>query len=254
MSRRHLLVIGAQRCGTTYLHDLLAAHPQVAMAQPARPEPKVFLSEELAGRGLEWYEQAYFAHATDELVLGEKSTSYLEYAEAADRAAAMLGDPLILVQLRDPVVRALSHWAFSTDAGLETRPAAEVLEANLHGPLPWDPERTSVSPYAYLERGRYIDFLQPWLDRFGDDVTVLFLDEVRGDPRTVSDLYGTLGVDPSFLPPAAGSPVNESRQPRPELDEGLLDRLRGYYDESDRALSDLLGRTLPWSRDTEGRP
>ena len=245
---RHLLIIGAQRCGTTYLHDLLAAHPQVAMARPARTEPKVFLSAELAGHGLEWYEQTYFGHATDEVVLGEKSTSYLEYAEAADRAAAVLGNPLILAQLRDPVERALSHWAFSSDAGLETRPLAEVLEANLEGPLPWDPERTSVSPYAYLERGRYIEFLQPWLDRFGDDVTVLFLDELRGDPRRVSDLYGTLGVDPGFLPPAAGTPVNESRQPRPDLDEDLLRRLRGYYADSDRALADLLGRELPWPR------
>ena len=249
---RHLLVVGAQRCGTTYLHDLLAAHPQIAMARPARPEPKVFLSEELSARGLEWYERTYFAHAGDELVLGEKSTSYLEYAEAADRAATMLGDPLILAQLRDPVERAMSHWAFSTDGGLETRPLAEVLEANLEGPLPWDPERTSVSPYAYLERGRYIDYLRPWLDRFGDDVTVVFLDEMRGDPARVGELYGTLGVDPGFRPPAAGVPVNESRQPRPELDADLLDRLRGYYHESDRALSDLLGRNLPWSRDTEG--
>ena len=247
---RHLLIIGAQRCGTTYLHDLLAAHPQVAMARPARPEPKVFLSAEVAGRGLEWYEQTYFGHATDEVVLGEKSTSYLEYAEAADRAAAVLGNPLILTQLRDPVERALSHWAFSSDAGLETRPLAEVLEANLEGPLPWDPDRTSVSPYAYLERGRYIEFLQPWLDRFGEDVTVLFLDELRGDPRRVSDLYGTLGVDPGFLPPAAGTPVNESRQPRPDLYEDLLRRLRGYYADSDRALADLLGRELPWPRST----
>jgi hypothetical protein len=247
---RHLLIIGAQRCGTTYLHDLLAAHPQIAMAQPARPEPKVFLSGELADRGLEWYHRTYFGHATDEVLLGEKSTSYLEYAEAADRAAAVLGNPLILVQLRDPVQRALSHWAFSTDAGLETRPLAEVLEANLEGPLPWDPERTSVSPYAYLERGRYIDFLQPWLDRFGDDVTVLFLDELRGDPGRVGDLYGTLGVDPDFLPPAAGAAVNESRQPRPDLDEDLLDRLRGYYADSDRALAGLLGRELPWPRRT----
>ena len=46
---RHLLVIGAQRCGTTYLHDLLDAHPEIAMARPARPEPKVFLADELAG-------------------------------------------------------------------------------------------------------------------------------------------------------------------------------------------------------------
>ena len=247
---RHLLVVGAQRCGTTYLHDLLAAHPQIAMARPARPEPKVFLSEELSARGQEWYERTYFAHATDELVLGEKSTSYLEYAEAADRARTMLGNPLILAQLRDPVERAMSHWAFSTDGGLETRPLAEVLEANLEGPLAWDPERTSVSPYAYLERGRYTDYLRPWLERFGDDVTVVLLDEMRGDPERVSELYGTLGVDPAFRSPQAGVPVNESRQPRPELDADLLGRIREYYQHSDQELSDLLGRPLPWSHHT----
>ena len=49
---RHLLVIGAQRCGTTYLHTLLDAHPQITMARPANPEPKVFISDEATGKGL----------------------------------------------------------------------------------------------------------------------------------------------------------------------------------------------------------
>ena len=244
---RHLLVVGAQRCGTTYLHDLLAAHPQIAMARPARPEPKVFLSEELAGRGRDWYRETYFTHATDEALLGEKSTSYLEYAEAADRAADVLGDPLILVQLRDPVKRAISHWAFSTDGGLETRPLAEALTANLAGPLPWDPARTSVSPFAYLERGRYTDYLGPWLSRFGADVTLLLLEDMVSSPDRVADLYSSLGVDADFRPPTAGQPVNESQQTSPELPEELLVRLRDHFRESDLALADLLGRPLPWA-------
>jgi Sulfotransferase domain len=244
---RHLLVIGAQRCGTTYLYDQLAAHPQVAMARPVRPEPKVFLSDELSGRGLEWYRSTYFAHARNETVLGEKSTSYLEYPEAAARAAAVLGDPLVLVQLRDPVQRAVSHWAFSTDAGLETRSLADALAANLEGPLPWDPALTSVSPFAYLERGRYVDYLGPWLDRFGDDLTVLFLEEMRSGPGAVEALYATIGVDPAFRPPAPGTVVNESRQPKPRLDDHLLARLREHFHDSDRALSRLLGRALPWA-------
>lgn len=243
---RHLLVIGAQRCGTTYLHDLLDAHPQITMARPARPEPKVFVSEELAGRGREWYLRTYFGHVTDETLLGEKSTSYLEFAEAADRAAAVLGDPLVLVQLRDPIARAVSHWAFSSDAGLETRSLADVLAANLEGPLPWDPSLTSVSPFAYLERGRYVDYLGPWLRRFGDDVNVLLLEDLVADARVLGDLYGRLGVDATFLPPDSGTPVNESRQLPGELDPDLRARLRAYYQESDQALADLLGRPLPW--------
>lgn len=243
---RHLLVIGAQRCGTTYLHDLLAAHPRIAMARPSRPEPTVFLSDELAGRGAEWYRATYFAHATDEDLLGEKSTSYLEYAESAERAAAVLGDPLVLVQLRDPVERAVSHWAFSTDSGIETRPLESALAANLEGPLPWEPERTSVSPFAYLERGRYVDHLTPWLARFGDAVTVSFLEELVAGPERVGDLYRALGVDADVTPARLGLPVNQSTRRAAPLDPGLVARLRAYFRRSDAALEDLLGRPLPW--------
>lgn len=242
---RHLLIVGAQRSGTTWVHDLLAGHPDIAMARPARPEPKVFLSAEDSARGREWYVSTFFAHADGERVLGEKSTSYLEYAEAADRAAAMLGDPLVLAVLRDPVRRARSHWAFSTDHGYEDRPLAEVLERNLEGPLPWEPGRTSVSPYAYLERGRYTDYLQPWLDRFGDDVVVAFTEELTTDAAARDRLLERLGVDPALAVPPEGA-VNRSSHPAPELDDALLARLRGYFQDSDRALSALVGRPLPW--------
>lgn len=248
---RHLLVIGAQRCGTTYLHDLLAAHPRVAMARPSRPEPKVFLSPDLAARGVGWYRSTYFGHAVDEDLLGEKSTSYLEHPEVAARAASVLGDPLVVVQLRDPVQRAVSHWAFSTEAGLETRPLEAALAANLEGPLPWDPARTSVSPFAYLERGRYVDHLAPWVERFGDAVTVSFLEELVAEPERVGDLYRALGIDPEFSPPSLGRPVNQSSRPGTPLDTGLVDRLRNYFRTSDAALQELLGRSLPWAATSE---
>ena len=32
---RYLLVVGAQRCGTTYLYQVLDEHPEIAMAKPA---------------------------------------------------------------------------------------------------------------------------------------------------------------------------------------------------------------------------
>lgn len=245
---RHLLVVGAQRCGTTYLHDVLDGHPDVAMARPARPEPKVLLSDELVANGLSWYHRTYFGHAGDAQVLGEKSTSYLDHPEVAARAIALLGDPLVLVQLRDPVERAISHWAFSSDSGLETRPLDEALEASLEGPRPWDPEVTSVSPYAYLERGRYAEQLTPWLSRFGARLRVLMLEELVTDPAVVAGLFAWLRVGPG-TGAAPERPVNASSQPRPALDEGLRTRLRAYFEDSDRALTALLGRPLPWIHD-----
>jgi sulfotransferase family protein len=243
---RHLLVIGGQRCGTTGLQVLLDAHPDITMARPARPEPKVFMSEELAARGLDWYEQAYFAHATTEAVLGEKSTSYIEDGAAAARAAAVLGQADIVVQLRDPVARAVSNWRFSSAHGLEERPLTQALEENLRGPRAWDPEVSSVSPFAYLERGRYVSYLQPWFASFPGRVHVRFLEDLVTSESSVSELYDVLGVDPSFRPPDQGRRINESSGPAPEIGTDLQGRLRAYFHDSDVLLRERLGRELPW--------
>lgn len=242
---RYLLVIGAQRCGTTYLRGLLEDHPDIAMARPVRPEPKVFLDADESARGVEWYRTTFFGHQPDASVLGEKSTSYLDHPEAGVRAQATLGDPLVLVQLRDPVERAVSHWSFSTGHGLETRPLVEALEANLAGPQPWDPTVTSVSPFAYLERGHYARQLEPWLARFGADMRVQFLEEL--DAGTVAALYAWLGVDPGHRPTMLGRRVNETPVPPPPLPAPLVARLRRHFAESDLSLARLVGRPLPWS-------
>jgi len=244
---RHLLVIGAQRCGTTYLASLLDAHPEITMARPAKPEPKVFLSPYAPERGLEWYRSTYFGHATTERVLGEKSTSYLEHPEAAARAASVLTAPAVVVQLRDPVARAVSNWRFSTAHGWEERPLVQALEENLEAARPWDPAEVSVSPYAYLERGRYVDYLDPWLDRFPADVHVLFLEHLTARPETIGALYAALGVDAAFRPPVADRVVNQSEGPPPPLPEALHDRLRDYFRASDAVLEQRLGMQLPWS-------
>lgn len=239
---RHFLVVGAQRCGTTYLHDLLAAHPEVAMARPARPEPKVFLRNEPVDADA--YRAEFFAHAGGVTVLGEKSTSYLESAEAPDRVAATLGRPQIVVQLRDPVARAVSNWSFSRDHGRETRPLAEALRADMAGEDgDWDRSSSSVSPFAYVRRGRYVEDLRRWVDRF--DVHVLFLEELLADRSRIGELYAWLGVDPDVRPELGDEPVNAS-SPVGAVDDDLMAELRDHYRDSDAELAELLGRELPW--------
>jgi hypothetical protein len=235
-------VIGAQRCGTTWLHDRLAAHPEIAMARPARPEPKVFLSTDPVDPGD--YRARFFGHAGDATLLGEKSTSYLESETAPDRVAETLAEPQIVVQLRDPVARAVSNWSFSRDHGVEQRSLTEALGANLAGPLPWDRAASSVSPFAYLERGRYAADLARWWDRF--PVHVQFLEEQLADPGLIGVLFGWLGVADDVRPDTGADPVNASSAVGDDLDPKLVTELRGYFRDSDAALTELLGRDLPW--------
>lgn len=239
---RHFLVVGAQRSGTTWLHDRLAGHPGIAMARPATPEPKVFLSREPVDA--DDYRARFFGHAGPDALLGEKSTSYLESATAPDRVAEALGEAQIVVQLRDPVARAVSNWSFSRDHGVERRPLAEALRANLDGPVPWDPDASSVSPFAYLERGRYAGDVARWRDRF--PVHVQFLEEMLEEPARLGELFGWLGVDHDVRP-GTDEAVNASSATHDRLDEELLVRLRDYFAESDAALAVMLGRDLPWT-------
>ncbi len=244
---RHVLLVGAQRCGTTYLGAVLDAHPQITPARPSRPEPKVFCDADLSARGHEWYDATWFAHAGDERLLLDKSTSYLEDPGAPGRAAEVLGDPHVVVVLRDPVQRAVSNWRFSTDHGLETHDLEDALRADLDGGAgrPWDPATSSVSPFAYVRRGRYVDHLAPWTVTF-PDTHVVFLEELLSDPSVLTDLVASLGVDPDLTPEPASRPVNESSTDRPVLSEGLQGTLEEYFATSNAALADHLGRTLPW--------
>jgi hypothetical protein len=245
--RRHLLIIGAQRCGTTYLAGRLDAHPDVTMSRPSRPEPKVFTSEELSSRGVTWYDDTYFSHATGERILVDKSTSYLEEPAAATRAAAMLGDALVVAQLRDPVSRAASNWQFSTANGLEDRPLKQALRENLEHTRTWDRRVTSVSPYAYLERGHYIDYLEPWFDAFPGAVRVQFLEEVVDGDDVLDDLYAWLGVDRDPSGAQDRRPVNASTDPAPTIDTELEAALRLYFADSDTRLASRLGRQPAWT-------
>lgn len=247
---RHLIIIGGQRCGTTYLSSLLADHPQIAMAQPSPPEPKVFLFDDVLVGGRVGYLEAWFSHAGDAAVLGEKSTSYIERPDAIERVRRVLGDSddlLILAQVRDPVARAVSNWAFTSGFGLEERPLAVALTENLAGPREWDPALTSVSPYAYLERGHYAEWLRPWLDTFGDAVRIQTLEDLLACEDTLPGLYRRLGVDAAHRPAELGSRVNASDAAEHRIDVSLTARLRDYFSDHDDALAALLGRPVPWA-------
>lgn len=245
-SHRHLLLVGAQRCGTTYLGSVLDAHPAITMARPTPPEPKVFCDDDLSARGSTWYHRTWFAHATDHALLGDKSTSYLEDPRAPGRAAQMLGEPEVVVLLRDPVRRAVSHWRFSTAHGFETRGLEEALLADLHEDQPWDRERSSVSPFAYLRRGRYVDYLGPWIAAFPATTHVLFLEELLTDAEVLPALVGALGLDPDRTPTPAARAVNASPGDAPVLDAGVADTLAGYFEQSNADLATRLQRPLPW--------
>lgn len=240
-----VFVIGAQRCGTTYLHHLLDDHPDIVMARPVRPEPKVFLTDAVTGdpRG---YDARLFPDDPAARVRGEKATSYLEHPTALDRIARTFPDAHIVVAVRDPVERALSNYRFTVEAGLEDRPADAALLADLEGDEPpWDRRRISASPYAYVRRGDYAEHLRHVDSRFdAARVHVVVHEDLVAGTAVVRALYGALGVDPTHDPAAAGRVTNPSTG-RATLSAATRERLQAHFAPSVAALERRLGRSLP---------
>ena len=147
--------------------------------------------------------------------------------------------------VRDPIERALSNYRFSVDHGLEDRPPDVALLDDLEErDRDWDRARISVSPYAYVRRGHYLEAIGQVEARFdGTRIHVVVFEELVADVGTaVAGVFRALGVG---APPrtVVASVVNPSNT-RATLSATVRDRLRDHFAEPNAALARHLGRPL----------
>lgn len=242
----HFFIIGAQRSGTTSLYQALDAHHDIIMARPVQPEPKHFLVEGSdQPAALATYESKFFSD-TSARWCGEKSTTYIERPDVAERIAVAYPSARIVVSLRAPLARAMSNHAFSTANGFETRPLVDGLTAppdmqaadgNVGSAL----SNVSTSPFNYLGRSRYEQHLPVWLDRFDERVCVLVFEELRDGPAR-TQLESFLDLEPDSLPDFPHA--NRSEAVRDD-DLVLPNSLRQGFANTTRWVENLLGRPIP---------
>ncbi len=250
MSYKTFFIVGAQRSGTTYLCKILDEHPQILMAKPLKPEPKFFLNDEEYDRGISFYLQKYYPPDTSGMILGEKSTSYLEYSFVAQRIYSYFSDAKILISLRNPVFRAISNYFFSYDFGLETRTLHEVFIQKI--PPPSTHFKTSVSPFEYLKRGEYISYIKPFFETFGrDNVQIVFFESYIGNSEAISQIYKFLEVKSDFQPTSMNLKINSTNRNK-NIDNSILSFLEDYYTDRNELLRQYLRTDLSFWSSTWG--
>ena len=121
------LILGAQKCGTTSLHSLLAQHPEICMSEPKETN---FFNIHF-DRGLEYYRETFFNSWKGHKAVGEASPSYFFLPYVPERIAAALPGVKMMVILRDPVKRAFSHWWMKTTFGDESLGFREAIKYSL---------------------------------------------------------------------------------------------------------------------------
>ncbi len=181
------------------------------MAQPLRPEPKFFMLDELYNQGIGYYDSTYFAGKAGVRVRGEKSTSYLESETAARRISSAFPDAKIVVLVRDPIERAISNYRFSCDNGVETLSFERAIAEEAERIERFDRSRFSVSPFAYLSRGRYAEYLSMYERYFPrQQIVVMQMERLVGSDVAVAQVFDALQVQDSVVSDARNRVVNAS--------------------------------------------
>jgi hypothetical protein len=205
MRRPDFFIVGAPRCGTTTMYELLREHPQVFM--PARKEP-IYFGSDLTKRKPYLTEASYlalFELARDERRVGEASVWYLYSRTAPAEIAAFSPDARIIIMLRDPVEMMHSlhrHLLFAGQEDIED--FAEAIEAEADRAqgrrLPRDPGRPEG--LQYRARARYAGDVERWIKAFGRDrVHIILQEDLSADAEgTYRATLEFLGVDEGFQP------------------------------------------------------
>jgi hypothetical protein len=217
------LGIGVPKAATTWLHELLASHPDVWM--PERRKELQFFSQHYE-RGEEWYETFFppEAQADRYRALGEVTPSYLFAGPAcAARIAQIPSIRKLVLIVRHPIDRAYSAYAH------------RVRTHNYHG----DFEAFAADfPYE-VAWGEYAHYLEAYLRHFRrEQMLVLVFERIFDDvERTKRALARFLDLDVARFPSEAGRAV---------VNPTFIPRFRTAFA--------LAQKGLNWLHDGPGRP
>ncbi len=193
MALPDFLCVGAQKSGTTSIHDILNAHPEVFV--PREKELHFFDDNKNFTRGHEYYER-FFKAVQNETAVGEITPSYMFLEDVPGRIRATLSDGVRLIfMLRNPADRAFSHYLMSRWQGYETETFLRALE--LEGDRLKVGGHVERLSFSYLERGFYSACIKRYLRHFSREQMhfVIFDDEfMQRREDTLRGLFEFLGV------------------------------------------------------------
>ena len=256
------LIIGTKRGGTTSLWRYLLEHPLVPRLFPAWNTKTSHYFEDTHARGEAWY-RSHFPTARSRAALerrhggptrvGESAPLYMYHPLAPQRVADLIPDVRLIVLLRDPVERAWSHWKERRTEGVEPLDFADALAAE-ENRTAGERDRLIREPgyvsnaydwYSYRARGRYLEHLDGWLDRFDRRQLLILASEqlYRSPAATYGQVLDFLGL-PSFRP--SSFEAHNHRRSAPMADGERAD-LIAHYRPYNAALSHRLGLTFDWA-------
>jgi len=206
------LVIGAQKCATTTLFELLRQHP--ALQLPLEKEVPFFTGPTCSRRDWDRFAARYLPGDGAQKV-GKVTPQYMGDAQVPARLAALAPHCRLIAVLRDPLERSHSHYRMAQRRGTESRDFAEAM-APLLEPRRQRQARCAVPPthaagyepecdfyLAWSEYGRILAGFRQFFP--ARQLLVIYSEDLQANPRAVLErVLAFIGVSSDFDPQGLG--------------------------------------------------
>ena len=192
----NLIVPGAAKSGTSSLHGVLGRHPQICMSQPS--EPQFFSFDDLYQKGVDAH-NSLFDNTKNYDFYGEKSQCYFVHRHAMERIRRDLDSPKIILLLREPVERLLSHYRWRYKRGWEKRPLLKAIaESGNDTTYEFDSHLKMFRGRGggYIAFSRYSEYVPRWQKAFGEEKVLLLRTEdlKHNQQKVASRCFEFIGV------------------------------------------------------------
>jgi len=190
----NLIIAGVHKAGTTSLFVYLSKHPKIGASHIKEIGFFMPLRDGASMPPIEEY-KAYFSHCKDEQYVMEASPSYIYGEEKiADAIKENCGNAKIIMILREPIDRLGSFYNHIRSKAMmeENVDLYAFIQKSIQGI-----QDTSKQDYFTrgVREGFYSDYLQPWIETYGEDLKIVFFDDLKNQPmQLTAEICEWLGI------------------------------------------------------------
>jgi len=196
----NLIVIGAQKCGTTTLHYYLNQHPEIYTSRIK--ELNFFNGIHNWEKGIDWYSSNF---SSKYKINGESSPQYTfipQWDNVAKRMYSIIPDAKLIYIVRDPIERIISAYVHRYAAGHEDdniNNAFQHLDNNLY----------IIRTKYYMQISQFTEYYP--LSR----ISIISSEDLRNKrTETIRDIFNFLDVDDQYYSKKFGNEKHFTTQMR----------------------------------------